>query len=72
MYVSVSHLRVEPDHASELVDAFRVRAHLVDAFDGFERIEVRQSSADPSKVLMVSHWRDRATFTAYMRSREHP
>ncbi len=71
MYVSVSRLRVEPDHSAELIDAFRSRAHLVEAFDGVEGIEVWQSSTDPSEVLMVSHWRDRAAFSAYMESREH-
>ncbi len=71
MYVSVSRLRVEPDQAAEVVEAFRSRAHLVDAFDGFEQVEVWQSSTDPSEILMVSHWRDRASFTAYMRSPEH-
>jgi len=44
MYVSVSRLRVEPDRAAQLVEAFRSRAHLVDAFDGFEQVEVWQSS----------------------------
>ena len=69
-YVSVSHLRVEQERASDLVDAFRRRAHLVDDANGFERIEVWQGS-NPGEILMVSWWRDRTCFTEYMRSAEH-
>jgi heme-degrading monooxygenase HmoA len=71
MYVSMSRLRVEPERAEELVRAFRHRARLVDSFDGFLRLEVWQSDREPGEVLMVSHWRDRDCFRAYMRSHEH-
>ena len=69
-YVSVSHLRVEPESAPGLVVAFRQRAHLVDSAAGFQRLEVWQGK-EPGEVLMVSWWRDRACFTDYMRSDEH-
>lgn len=71
MYVSVSRLRVEAARAPELVAAFRERAHLVDAFDGFLDLEVWQSDRDPSEILMVSRWADRDSFKRYMRSSEH-
>jgi heme-degrading monooxygenase HmoA len=71
MYVSLSRLRVEPDRAPELVAAFRDRAHLVDRFAGFVDLQVWQSDRDPGELVMVSRWRSRAHFTAYMRSREH-
>jgi heme-degrading monooxygenase HmoA len=71
MYVSLSRLRVEPDRAPELVAAFRARAHLVDAFAGFVDLQVWQSDRDAGELVMVSRWRSRADFTAYMRSREH-
>ncbi|MBA3586897.1 MAG: antibiotic biosynthesis monooxygenase, partial [Chloroflexi bacterium] len=35
MYVSVSRLRVEVHQVDRLIDAFRARAGLVDAFPGF-------------------------------------
>ena len=70
-YVSMSRLRVEPDRADELVEAFRGRLGLVDGFDGFGGLEVWRSDRDPGEVIMVSRWRDRACFTAYMRSAEH-
>ena len=71
MYVSMSRLRIPPDRADELVAAFRRRVRLVDRADGFVDLQVWQSDRDPGEVLMVSRWRDRAAFTAYMRSDEH-
>src|SRR5690349_14842838 len=71
MYVSMSRLRVDASHSDALVAAFRRRAHLVDGVEGFIDLEVWRSDRDPEEVLMVSHWRDRGAFTAYMRSPAH-
>src|SRR3954469_13475068 len=71
MYVSMSRPRVEAAGSDALVAAFRRRAHLVDSAPGFLGLEVWRSDRDPGEVLMVSRWRDRAAFTAYMRSAEH-
>jgi heme-degrading monooxygenase HmoA len=71
MYVSVSRLRVTEERAPELVAAFRRRAHLVDRADGFVDLQVWQSDRDPTELMMVSRWRDRACFSAYMRSGAH-
>jgi heme-degrading monooxygenase HmoA len=71
MYVSLSRLRIDESRAGELIAAFRRRAHLVDDADGFLDLEVWQSDSDAGEVLMVSRWRDRAAFTAYMRSDAH-
>jgi heme-degrading monooxygenase HmoA len=71
MYVSLSRLRVAEGRADELIAAFRRRAHLVDDADGFVDLEVWRSDRDPDEVVMVSRWRDRAAFTAYMKSDAH-
>lgn len=71
MYVSLSRLHVPPARAPELIRAFRRRAHLVDAADGFLDLQVWQSDSDPGEVVMVSRWRDRRAFAAYMRSPAH-
>jgi heme-degrading monooxygenase HmoA len=71
MYVSMSRLRITVERADELVRAFRARIRLVDHADGFVDLQVWQSDRDPGEVIMVSRWRDRAAFTAYMRSDEH-
>lgn len=71
MYVSVSRLHVAPERSDELVEAFQRRARLVDSHAGFVDLQVWRSDRDPAEVLMVSRWRDRAAFTAYMRSPDH-
>lgn len=71
MYVSLSRLRVPRERAGELVAAFRRRAHLVDQADGFVDLQVWQSDRDAGELVMVSRWRDRPAFTAYMRSEAH-
>lgn len=71
VYVSVSRLRVDPDRVEALIDAFRARASLVDAFPGFLGLEVWRSERSPDEVLMVSHWTSRAEFTSYMKSPAH-
>jgi heme-degrading monooxygenase HmoA len=71
MYVSMSRLRVAPAESDALVAAFRARAHLVDDAEGFVDLQVWRSDRDPGEVLMVSRWRDRDAFKAYMRSGAH-
>jgi heme oxygenase (mycobilin-producing) len=71
VYVSVSRLRVEASRADELVRAFRDRAHLVDDADGFIDLQVWRSERDVRQLVMVSRWRSRADFVAYMRSGAH-
>ena len=71
MYVSLSRLRIPPERADELVAAFRRRVGLVDGFDGFVDLQVWQSDRDAGELVMVSRWRDRDCFKAYMKSREH-
>jgi heme-degrading monooxygenase HmoA len=67
----MSRLRVPEERAPELVAAFRRRAHLVDTADGFVDLQVWQSDRDPGELVMVSRWRDRAAFKAYMKSGAH-
>ena len=71
MYVSVSRLQVNVDQVDRLIEAFRARAGLVDAFPGFVGLEVWRSDRSPGEVLMVSRWQSRADFTAYMKSNAH-
>src|SRR3954452_13126663 len=67
----MSRLRIPEADAPALVEAFRGRAGLVDGADGFVDLQVWQSDRDPGEVLMVSRWRDRGAFKAYMRSADH-
>jgi heme-degrading monooxygenase HmoA len=71
MYVSLSRLRVPDERSTELVEAFRRRAHLVEEADGFVDLQVWRSDRDPGEIVMVSRWRDRGAFKAYMKSERH-
>ena len=71
MYVSMSRLRVPVERAEQLVTAFRARVGLVDSYDGFVDLQVWQSDRDEGELIMVSRWRDRDAFKAYMRSADH-
>jgi heme-degrading monooxygenase HmoA len=67
----MSRLRVPPERAPALVSAFRNRVGLVDQADGFVDLQVWQSDRDDGELIMVSRWRDRGAFKAYMRSPAH-
>jgi heme-degrading monooxygenase HmoA len=71
MYVSMSRSNVEADRSDELVAAFGRRAGLVESHDGFVDLQIWRSDQDSTEVLMVSRWRDRDAFTAYMKSSDH-
>ena len=44
---------------------------MVDEADGFVDLQVWRSDRDESEVIMVSRWRDKDAFKAYMRSPQH-
>jgi len=67
----MSRLAIPAERAAELISAFRDRSRLVDDADGFVDLQVWQSDRDAGEVLMVSRWRDRETFKAYMKSDAH-
>jgi heme-degrading monooxygenase HmoA len=71
VYVSLSRLRVDVARSDELVAAFEGRAGLVESHDGFVDLQVWRSDSDKGEVVMVSRWRDRDAFRAYMRSADH-
>jgi heme-degrading monooxygenase HmoA len=71
LYVSLSRLRVPGERAPDLVGAFRRRARLVEQADGFVDLQVWQADKDPGEIIMVSRWRDRDAFKAYMKSERH-
>jgi heme-degrading monooxygenase HmoA len=67
----MSRLRVDRTRSDELIAAFRRRAGRVESHAGFVDLQVWRSDRDPAEVLMVSRWRDRDAFKAYMKSHDH-
>ena len=69
--VVVSGLDVASERAGELEAAFRSRLGAVDAWPGFQGLEVLRDLARPGRYVMSSRWADRTSFARYMRSPEH-
>jgi heme-degrading monooxygenase HmoA len=71
MFIFISHLTVPADDHAALERHFRERAHLVDAFPGFLYLQLLRPQARGATHTFLTAWRDRAAFSAYMRSAEH-
>lgn len=70
-YVAVSEIAVPPEGADALRAAFEQRLGAVDHWDGFEGLELLADRRQPGRYLMISRWRSREVFVAYMRSADH-
>ena len=71
VYVAVSEVAVVDRGSGALEEAFRDRLRLVERAPGFIGIEVLRDRRQTGRYLMVSRWRSKAQFTAYMRSEDH-
>ncbi len=70
-YVAFSELGVPAGGVDALVDAFTHRLREVEAWPGFEHLEVWQDERDATRFVMVSWWASNESFSAYMRSSAH-
>lgn len=70
-FVIVSELGIAPQGGDNLREAFEDRLGEVDGFAGFLRLEVWRDRRDPARFVMVSWWRTRDEYVAYMRSPAH-
>lgn len=70
-FVVQSELRVTVEGTGALETAFADRLGLVEDHDGFGGLEVWRDERVPTRFVMVSWWRDRQAFLAYLRSDDH-
>jgi heme-degrading monooxygenase HmoA len=70
-FVAFSEIAVPASGRDRLLDAFRGRLGEVDAWPGFQRLEVWEDARDQERIVMVSWWDDDASFASYMRSESH-
>ena len=68
--MSQSEIHVPSDRAEQLEAAFLARSRLVDRHDGFIGLELLRDVHRPGRFVLMTRWRDRAAFSAYMRSRD--
>jgi heme-degrading monooxygenase HmoA len=69
MIAVVNSLPVEEGAADRIVEKFAGSRGAVQGFPGFVSMEVLKSD-DGDEVLVVTRWRDRASFDAWVRSEE--
>lgn len=70
-YVAVSEIAVDEQGVAALQAAFDERLGAVDAWDGFLGLELLADRRTPGRYLMISRWRSKEVFVAYMRSDDH-
>ncbi len=66
--VKINAITVPAEHGEELARRFASRAGEVDRQDGFEGFELLRPTDDRTTWLVVTHWRDEASFQAWMES----
>jgi heme-degrading monooxygenase HmoA len=70
-FVSRSEITVPVTEMSALERAFQERARHVDAHAGFLGLELLRDIRENGRYVLVTRWRSRADFRAYMKSGDH-
>ena len=66
--VKINAITVPPDSGDELARRFAARAGAVDGQDGFEGFELLRPTDEGRPWLVVTRWRDEASFEAWLSS----
>jgi len=67
-YVVINAITVPAAHADELAKRFAGRAGMVDSAEGFEHFELLRPADDREQWLVMTTWRDKASFEAWRAS----
>ena len=66
--IKINAITVPADSGDELARRFAARAGAVDAQDGFEGFELLKPTDDRTTWLVITRWRDEASFEAWVSS----
>jgi heme-degrading monooxygenase HmoA len=66
--IKINAITVPDDAGDELAKRFAARAGAVDGQDGFEGFELLQPTDGRNQWLVVTRWRDEASFDAWVQS----
>jgi len=67
-YVVINAITVPSGQGDELAARFAGRAGMVEQADGFEQFDLLRPADDRDRWLVVTRWRDEASFEAWMAS----
>ena len=70
-FVSLSKFRVRNGMGTQVAEAFRARPHLVEAANGFLRMDVLTPADDDSEFWLLTFWTDEASFQAWHSSHQY-
>ena len=71
MFLVISRFTVANGMAEEVAIAFKGRPGLVDAAEGFERMEVMRGATDSDHFLLMTWWRDEHCYKNWHRSHSY-
>ena len=70
-FISISEITVPSAEVDALERAFRERSRRVDGHDGFVGLELLRDIRANGRYVLLTRWRSREDFTAYMKSGDH-
>lgn len=68
MFLALSRFIVANGMTAEVKAAFANRPHLVDAAQGFVRLDVFSPRDDPDEIWLLTYWTEEAHYRAWHRS----
>jgi heme-degrading monooxygenase HmoA len=71
VFVAISRIKIKPEMADKLEDAFRNRRHLVDSFDGFLGLQLLRGESKKDNFVGIFRFKDKESFLRYMKSDAH-
>ncbi len=71
VFVAISRIKIKPEMADKLEDAFRNRRHLVDSFDGFLGLQFLRGESKKDNFVGIFRFKDKESFLRYMKSDAH-
>ena len=71
VFVAISRIKIKPEMADNLEDAFRNRRHLVDSCDGFLGLQFLRGESKKDYFVGIFRFKDKESFLRYMKSDAH-
>jgi heme oxygenase (mycobilin-producing) len=69
-FVAINYIDCKPYYAEKFECLFCTRAHAIDRMDGFLGMQVLRANAEAEPYLIISWWKDEASFQAWTGSPE--